>query len=183
MIWESSIWKEEIQKELDDFYCYLKSEPDIENEYFSLRVEKIFFVSAFIIRKLIESNKISDELLAKQYSAHKYKRITKESLIDFLNCHHVDEFYDLQCPELCTFRIKEICNLLIHSFVFILSLDENLKLIGVFINSDRLKNSWLYELNIEIFFKIISDVTNDDIVSMEYNRETGMLKKSNKDTM
>lgn len=183
MIWESSVWKEEMQKELGEFNCYLESKPDFEDDYFNLRVEKFIFVIAFIIRKLIESNKISDELLANEYPAYKYKKIENERSIDFLNYHHVDEFYELACQEGCKFKIREMCNLFIHSFVFMLSFDEEFKnFTGVLINSDRSKNSWLYEIDFEIFVEVINDVINDNIVSVEYSRIIGVLKMSSKNT-
>lgn len=49
MIWESSVWREDLQKELNDFLVKIEG---FNDEYFNLRVEKFFFISAFIIRKL-----------------------------------------------------------------------------------------------------------------------------------
>jgi hypothetical protein len=178
MIWESSVWREELQKELNDFYNFLVNIEASEAEYFNLRVEKFFFVSAFIIRKLAEANKLSDELISKDFSCIKYGRIKDDSIIDFLNCHHIERFYNLEKKEKYLLNLRDICNYFIHSFVFSTVHDANKKLCGVLVNSDRIKDKFLLYIELSTFIELINNVINDDIVSMNYNRVPGKLKKS-----
>ncbi|MGC1121520.1 MAG: hypothetical protein WBA22_10545 [Candidatus Methanofastidiosia archaeon] len=179
MIWESGAWKEELQKEFKSFSKFLTEIKTSENEYFNLRVEKFFFVSAFIIRKLNESNKLSDELTSKDFIYVKYNRIRSDAIVDFLNFHHFDRFYDLKREEKCLLKSRDICNYFIHSFIFSTVHDENGQLCGVLVNSDRTKDEFLLYVELNTFTELINDVIDDDIVSMSYNRITGAFKKSN----
>ncbi len=175
MIWESSVWKEDLQKELNDFLANIEG---FKDEYFNLRVKKFFFISAFIIRKLNEANKLSDELISKDFDCARYRRINDSGIIDFMNCHHIEKFYDLRNGEKSSLKLKDICNYFIHSFVFSCSIGDDDRLCGVFVNSDRIKNKFLYYIELNTFIILINDVITDDIVSMSYNRITGKLKKS-----
>jgi len=175
MIWESSVWKEDLQRELNNFLANIKR---FNDEYFNLRVEKFFFISAFIIRKLNEANKLSDELVSKDFDCTRYRRIKDDNIIDFMNCHHIEKFYDLRNGEKSSLKLKYICNYFIHSFVFLCSIGDDDRLCGVFVNSDRTENKFLYYIELNTFIMLINDVINDDIVSVSYNRIAGKLKKS-----
>ncbi|KCZ71911.1 hypothetical protein ANME2D_01967 [Candidatus Methanoperedens nitroreducens] len=168
MIWDAAIWKEELQKELNDFYKFSVATAISEDEYINLRVEKFFFVCAFIARKLSEANKLSDELISKDFSCIKYQRIKDDNIIDFLNWHHFERFYNLEEGEKSLLKLKELCNILIHSLIFCITTDNNNKLCGVFINSDWKKDKCYY-IELNTFIELINDIIND-VVSKHYSR-------------
>ena len=180
MIWEASVWKEDLQKELNDFLANIEG---FKDEHFNLRVEKFFFISAFIIRKLNEANKLSDELTSQDVDCTTYKRVKNGGIIDFMNSHHIEKFYDLRNGEKSSLKLKDVCNYFIHSFVFSYSIGDGDRLCGVFVNSDRIKNKFLYYIDLNTFIMLINGVINDDIVSLSYNRITGKLKKSKCDML
>lgn len=183
MIWESSVWKEDLQKELNDFLDFLANTERLEDGYFNLRVEKFFFISAFTIRKLNEANKLSDELISKDFDCARYRRIKDDVIIDFMNCHHIEKFYDLRNGEKSSLKLKDICNYLIHSFVFSYRICVDDRLCGVFVNSGWMKDRFLYYIKLNTFIMLINDVVTDDIVIMSYNRSRGKLKKSKSDML
>ncbi len=101
MIWDSIVWKEELQRELDNFRKFLDEFEQLD-EYYDLRVEKFFFVSSFIIRKLSESYKLSDELESQEIGCVRHKRVENDNVyIDLMNYHHFERYYDLDEMEEC----------------------------------------------------------------------------------
>lgn len=95
-----------------------------------------------------------------------------------MNCYHIEKFYDLRNGEKSSLKLKDISNYFIHSFVLSYSIGDDDSLCGVFVNSDRIKNKFLYYIETDTFIMLINDIINDDIVNMSYNRITSKLKKS-----
>ena len=89
MITDSYVWKRELKKELRIFSKFSATtdfaDEIIDMDRIFLKIEKFFFVSSFIIRKLHESHKLSDELISINISLEKFQR--KEE--------NIDEHYDL----------------------------------------------------------------------------------------
>jgi len=177
MIWDSAIWKKGLQKELGSFSKLIINTETFKVEYFNFVAERFFFVSAFIIRKLSEGNKLSDELTSKGLNCIRYRRKNDKGVIDFLNCYDIERFYDLDKKDRHILKLKDTCNSLIHSFVFSTVVDSG-QLTGIFVNSERTKDKCLYYIELNTFIGLINDVINDEIVSMCYDRVTGKLKKS-----
>lgn len=180
MIWDSVIWKEELKKELRDFGKFLSNINKYKGDYINLRIEKFFFTSSFIIRKLNEDHKLSDELESEDFSCVEYKRkgIKKVGILDFMNWHHIDRFYNLRKGIKCLLSLKDICNYFIHSFIFIPNLNYKDRPCGIFVNSDRTKNKYLFYIKLTTFVKLLNNVISDDIAALEYNRISGDIKKS-----
>lgn len=182
MIHDSVIWKKELKKEIATFKKYLKDifKDKYDQEHFVLGLEKFYFVCSFIVRKLNECKKLSDELISINYESSKYKRIDLKSKLDILNNHKFGSFYNLNKPENCRLGIVEICNMFIHSFIFCptFSEDQKMKFTGVFINSDYLKEKYVYHLDYKTFLDALDTVIRDEILSLHLNRATGEIKKS-----
>ncbi|MFC1717388.1 hypothetical protein ACFL6S_27255 [Candidatus Poribacteria bacterium] len=177
MIWESRIWKEELQKELDGFtklldeFDYDESDDWDNYVHYNLQMEKFFFVCAFIVRKLMESYKLSDELEAQKIHCVRHKRIEDDdTFVDFINYHHIDRFYDLDKSEEYELELREICNYFIHSFVLLPNDDTDGVFHGVFVNSDWIKEKYLYYVEFRVFVNMLEGVIEDDIASMMWDR-------------
>src|SRR5436190_18679711 len=89
MITNSWVWKRELKKELRAFIKFSIttdfSSKTIDMDRVFLRIEKFFFLSAFIIRKLHESHKLSGELIGWNIALEKYQRKQE----------NINEVYDL----------------------------------------------------------------------------------------
>jgi len=179
MIWESSVWKNELRSELRSFKRFLKKMNQYEYEYTTLRIEKFFFIVTFIIRKLNEANKISDDLLSKDYHCFKCERKKDDYRIDFMNCHKIDDFYKVKKQIPHSLRLRDLCNLFIHSYSFIVCVD-NSKPCGVYVNTDRTKERYLLYIRLATYESLIRDVIRDKITYMSFNRETGEVVKKAK---
>lgn len=182
MIWNSVVWKDELQKELDGFSKILvemdqyNGDPDYKydeyyDSYYNLRLEKFLLVSSFVVRKLSDSLKLSDELESQDFNCYIYKRLENDDIISVINRNNVTRFYNLDAPEEVPLKLKEICNLFIHSLVFRPVVDDKMSLQGVFVNSDWTKDKSLYYVEINLFVKLVKEIINDEIGMFSHKRD------------
>ena len=175
MIFESHIWKSELARDLRTVRRYIqraksldrKSNSDDAEAVFeraALAIEKFAFTSAFIIRKLSESMKLSDELEATPLPVQVFARIRPNDPMDFLNRHKIKKYYNMKIPRRMFIAPVKLCNALIHSFVFEVALDS------ILFNSDWTKNRELLQVELKDFFSFIQSVISDDIVAMKVVR-------------
>lgn len=190
MINNSYVWKKDLKKELNNFRKLvakmdLSREPGIPDIIY-LKVEKFFFVSAFIIRKLKEAKKLSDELNEMKVSVAQFERINKDRKLHFMNNHDLEKFYDLANGRVSSLSLGVLCNTLIHSFVFRVAVsspeetDGKETVSGIFVNSDYNKDKALYFIQLEDFFNIVEETISDNVVSSSYNIESGTIRNSRK---
>ena len=132
-----------------------------------IAVEKFAFLSAFIIRKLLEAKKLSDELESVKVSVRKFERINFDREITYLNWDHVEQFYDLTDPVSDNISVRTLCNMLIHSFIFLADDTKETPEINIMLfNSDFTKDKALYEIDLATYFELVESVANDNVASM-----------------
>ena len=187
MIYESYVWKKELKRELNNFRK-LVAKMDLSGErgipdILNLKVEKFFFVSAFIIRKLNEAKKLSDELNELTIPVVQYGRLNTDYGINVRNNQIIERFYDLENGNGASLSVTVLCNMLIHSFVFkviVTNSGEKETIVGILVNSDYSKDKALYYLKLDDFYKLLEETINDDILTSSYNYESGKLINSRK---
>lgn len=172
MIYESYVWKQELKKELNKFQKLI-SNMDLSKkagvpDNVNIKIEKFFFVSSFIIRKLNEAEKLSNEFNSTRVPVSRFKRINKVVRIHNYNNHRIEEFYNLDKGEISSLKIATLCNDLIHSFIFRCVFEDELvsgkeKLSGVVFNSEHTKNSYLHFIEIYVFINLIENAIKDYI--------------------
>ncbi|CAC9436401.1 hypothetical protein [uncultured Gammaproteobacteria bacterium] len=132
MIHESHYWKEPLLKSAKWLSRLRLNENTRKNTY--VKLEKELMLGFYSVRKLIETIKISDSTKKIKFKIQWYKNTKK---VDWLNHTCIDENYDLTKPNGEEKDIKFICNLFIHSYVFVVSGDGKLE--GVYVSTDRQK--------------------------------------------
>ncbi len=197
MIWESSYWKNDLLREMDQVNELLSlSEPQPDEEIDELEtrkgvgLEKFMFLSAYIVRKLLEAFKLSDEVEGTKLTIGRYPRIPSSRNVpyydrdplDFLSAHRIEKFYRLDAPEKVTMNIKGVVNQLVHSFIFVPQLsiskrDCETVFNGVLFNSEKTKGDWLFSLQLQDWQDFIQRVAHDDIVEIIYSRRDDSLVK------
>lgn len=76
--------------------------------------------------------------------------------------NEVIHFNDFDAPKTDNISIKNVCNLLIHSYVFVAEqqcLTAPIK--GVFFNSDRTRNQVLYHLKLNNWIRLLQNIGSD----------------------
>ncbi len=168
MIWESSHWKEPLLKSATWLRRVRFSENTSERTI--VKIEKEIFIGFYSIRKLLETVKVTDSTKRKKYELEWNPNIEKPN---HLNWHKIDRLYNLSQRNTENRDIGFICNLFIHSYVFILSGED--KLDGIYVTSDKFKNKKLYFVSLDNILSIYRLVGHDYPSSSVFtkNLETG----------
>jgi hypothetical protein len=157
MIWESHYWKDELLSNAK--LLERLSRTKRRSEFVSFKIERAVFVSAFIIRKLWEAQKLSSSWQAVAVRCSAFKR--KERVPDLMNWHQVERFYRLDSPKSERMTALELCNRIIHSFIFVENEKEDGALSGFFFASDHTKARGLWFVSWEELVRIFSEAGNN----------------------
>lgn len=107
-------------------------------------IEKCIFYSAFVIRKLIECrSKVSDEVT--NYSLQ-ITNVQPLREINHMNRWPEENSHDWANETPATVCGKDICNWLIHSYIFFFSYDEKGRIESFYVSSDYDRNGTLYRI-------------------------------------
>lgn len=156
MIWESGPWKRELlasARALDGIRKKRRSESR------SFQFERSIFLCAYIMRKLSESQKLSsswdERVIPCIFHPLKGRRP------DFLNWHRIEELFDLDVSEARGVSARDLCNRIIHSFVFMEVAASRVGLVGFFFTSDKARRQGLWYVELEVFLKLVRDTGRD----------------------
>ena len=212
MIIDSNIWKKDLSNEIVRITDYFKridfekhndeeyeddDDDDDENDLYNqafIKLQKFTIYTAVVVRKLIESNKVSDELIAENFSIHKFDKKTKRK-VSIIDAYEIEKFYDLENPIKINTSLRLITDRFIHSFHFMPKYDwqkidetknevdsenwSNKGLIGIYISSDNSKEKYLEFIELKTYIAILKKVLSDRVMSMQLI-EGKVVKKSNK---
>lgn len=157
MIYESYPWKDDLLK------ISKKLSKRLVQKRWSNRsdycFEKEIFISFYIIRKLIEANKLSSDIINLKIDCITYPSSNKT--VTFTNKHRTDELFLFDKMKDHKVEIIQLCNLVIHSYIFNPVLDDNKVLCGFFISSDKTRNRLLYFLELGNIIKVLQKTGND----------------------
>lgn len=180
MIWDSNSWKRQLAADARYLERAMRDASWNDDRFTAL--EKRVFVSAYAIRKLMDSQKLSDELERQPIRCKSYVSVGRT--VDLMNWDRIDQLYDFTRAVPCELSVREYCNQVVHSFVFLLRTTRRNGLRGFYVASDRVKKGQLYELNIKDVIALIRATSIDDIVSSSWKRnptdgEMRVVSKSN----
>lgn len=206
MIIDSQIWKYELKKEIEYISLYFNktiigsncalehfTENDTLEEYNCINnkafftLQKFVFYTAIIIRKLIEANKLSSELLGNNFSIISYLK-NPDIKITKLNRIDIEDIYELEFPKKENINLKNLTDKIIHSFHFLpkykwkiiddqicsddLENWSNEGLEGFYFSSDKSKDNLLSFVSFESYKKIVTKIIEDHIIIQKYTNDT-----------
>jgi len=194
MIHESYHWRKKlikISKRLERNNHFKKEWSD--KKY--AKLEQDVMLGFYIIRKLMEANKLSNQLCSTNFTIQAFQN--NGNSVTRLNNHRFEEYYDLENSKETKRDLKFLINQFVHSYVFApvielineqdkkqiestsLSDDEKLekyyssekKIVGLFVNTNSNKNEYLFQLDFERIIQIFNDVGECVVtrVEMKYN--------------
>lgn len=179
MIYNSWDWKDILKEESLHFSRFLKSRSRY-SESINVQIERFMFLSAFIIRKLWDSDKLSSDVENIEVKLVSHE-LLNEDLFKKISPHLEDpyEYYDKNKPKNIGYDIKKLCGILIHSFFFIPELGSNwsrdIDNIFVLFNSDY-QEKRLMRLCIQDWLYVCKIVYTDDIGSLSFKRNMNTLR-------
>lgn len=154
MIWESAYWKDDLQRLTR--ILKQKRHQKIWRESSEAIVEKTVMTGFYIIRKLMEAKKLSDTIVYQKIPVRSHQHRGKP--VTLMNWHHIDRHYDLEHRCLTQRTLTWLCNQMIHSYVFIVSVDDNNALDGLFFVSDKDRNKAVHYLSVEKIIGVFETV-------------------------
>ena len=144
MIFESSPWKQQLLRDAGTLKRISKIPLEDGNEDVLLtRLERLIFLGAYSMRKLHESGKLSTDWTKTRLSCSRFEFVGK-SPPTFLDSHKIERFYDLANPLDVRMPSDEFCDRVVHSFIFSPLVDEEGRVEGFHLTSDRLKKQCLW---------------------------------------
>jgi len=163
MIWESSDWKRDLHRMTVRMTRRRTQERWPPASLYG--IEKDFFIGFFIIRRLMEARKLSEEVANLDVHVHTYRATGKP--VTLMNWHHLDELYDFSSRVKDKVSLRFVCNQLIHSYVFMpMSGQRGRRIQGVAFASDRARRKFLYELGLAETVRVFTRVATDGPCNM-----------------
>lgn len=121
-------------------------------------LERSVFITFFLIRKLIENDKLTVDIVDEPVPVRVYQptgiRVDRRSRYDYW------ELYDMRTPRNETRSLAFVCHQFVHSYVFALS--GTRKRTNLLVSSDRHRRHRLYEVSHRTFLKTLREVGTDD---------------------
>ena len=126
-----------------------------------------------MVRKLIESKKISDTLRLKKTSVIRFP--IKDTKINWRLKDYWDRLYNLSKGQKTELIISELCNQFIHSYIFSPYIPIEGSLIGFYFCSDWSKNKQLYYISLSKVVGIFKSIGKNYPfkISATFNEKTG----------
>ena len=175
MIDDSIPWKEELLKVADRLDAKTKQKRWTDRTGYL--IERDFMVSAYAMRRLIEAFKVSDALRLRQIPVERFELVGRNP--DWSNRHKIHKSYDLQNGRRQTLLVMNLCQQIIHSFVFLLSGDGSPgHFDGVYVTSDYDKGKYLFRVRASDYITLCRDVGVEDVHSMHMRRRADGQWKS-----
>jgi hypothetical protein len=163
MIYESTPWKRELRRSAIALSA-CRRRPPTERDHFLL--EKHVFLSAFVVRKLFDSHKVTDALQSVPIEAKFFaaKRDVLGGITSSIGKAFLDEVYDLDKGDVHSLSPRELVNRIIHSFFFVLVPSDTGETF-LFFNSDRTKGDFVIELSMSRYIQFLSSIISDRVRS------------------
>lgn len=150
MIWESHYWKDELLA----IAARLNSRRwRAAGELTLVRIEQDVMIGFYMVRKLIEAKKVTNELLERSVDIVSHPCTSPP--VTLLNWHKIDDLYGLKILQRERITLLKLANTFIHSYVFITDADDRGRLSGIYVNSDYRRNQKIYYLPIKNIIHIL----------------------------
>lgn len=167
MIWESRPWKKEIAHAARSLLARKSQRRWPETSL--VHVEKDIFLSAYAIRRLLEAEKLSDEVESISLSGMAHK--SQGRPVDIMNWHRIDDLYDLSKGAKTRLGLRQFCDMVIHSFAFVPVMSSRNGLAGLFVTADRKKSERILYFDIDEVLRVLMKVANDEVALLAAGRD------------
>lgn len=174
---DSIPWKNDLRKEIARIRKIQTSPPRTPTGAEIFLIEKFLFVSSYIIRKLIENNKVSDELEGRKFPL-KYATVKDfDATCDYLSRRNFLKNYHFKKRTTLQLDIGRLINIFIHSYIFCISLHaikakDDARRIEIIVTSDWDKRR-LYFVNLANYIKICELIIKDQVLYMQVGTTPG----------
>lgn len=172
MILESYSWKQELTRHRRSLDVWAAKTHTSRGYCF---IERGIFLSAFIARKLIENRKVTDRVRNRAIRCNSYRpfRALSDRVSRFHGVFDVEKEYDLAKPQVAQFSLFDLTSEIMHSYVFVPTVDEGDRLTSFFISSYKNRDDRVLSIEIGSYLKAIDVVIGDDVQSIRVWKDPG----------
>jgi len=151
-------WKDDLTKVADRLEARTKQERWTDRT--GHLIERDFVVSAYGMRKLVDSHAVSSELRQRQVPVRRFDLTGNPPDPGLLA--DISESYDFTNGRRSTLSPASLCHEIMHSFVFAFFCGETADLFdGIYVSSDRDKKKQVYLVLASDFIALCSDMGAD----------------------
>ena len=169
MINESYPWKRDLLKDADIIERWAAKITASESR--DALIENKIFLSAYVIRKLIENYKLTDKAAAGTVKCRLCRTLGRK--VDTFNRHDIDKLYDFSSHIKSSIPIVHLANQIVHSLIFAFenSIDEDSSPIcGFWVASDWQKDKHLCGINLNDYLSVMRMVGSNQVVEIRSER-------------
>lgn len=126
-------------------------------------VERDIIVSAYSVRRLAEAWQVSDRLVGQRLHIRQHA-LLHDQVPDFWNRYFYWELFDCERYTITQMPLLDVCNQIIHSWMWSLSADEENELFdGIYVSSDRRRTSVLYFIHVDQLIDTFRAIGSEDV--------------------
>jgi hypothetical protein len=164
MIFESFPWKMELKRHLLLLRKWSKNAKTKRARFY---LERAVFLSAFILRKMMENRKLTDAVRDRSIRCEAFRPLRSISdRISRFSGTDTDD-YDMTKSETITISAFDLMSEIMHSYVFIHILDDRDHVTEFLVNSYHKRDDRLLAIAKQDFENILDDAIQDDVRRMD----------------
>jgi hypothetical protein len=163
MIDESWLWKKDLKKISERLQKRIHQKRWMEITF--EHNQKDIMIAGFMIRKLVESNKISDKLKGSSIPITEIASNGKPVEHHFAHLKPF-KYFDFENTKKSSISVMRLCDYLIHSYYFDVAFTEEKVLDVLWVASDRSKTKCLSEIKIVDFIKLLNKITEEEFLKI-----------------
>jgi hypothetical protein len=166
---DSVPWREQLLRSADELGSRKTQRRWTERT--SFLVERDIVVGCYAIRKLHEARKVSDVLAGRRWEVTRHA-LTSVRRPDIWARATPWEYYDFPRGTSATLSITDLCNHVIHSYIWMLSATQAGDFDGIYVASDRQRLSGLFFISVDRFIELFRAVGSEDVTYVHMQRHT-----------
>lgn len=156
MIHESAPWKAGLAADATLLERWANKPP---SERRSFLIERKILLAAYALRKLGEAFKLSSATLAAEIDVKRYAPL--KTGYAAINNLRFEDYFDLERPVSMHMKRRRLIDVLIHSLVFIESVDDDERCTGFLVTSDHESARGLIEVQLSDFIALMRLAAED----------------------
>lgn len=156
MIHDSAPWKSSLAADAALLERWANKPPSRRRSFL---IERKILLAAYTLRKLGEAFKLSTATLSDPIKVKRYAPL--QPGYSAFNNHRFDDYFDLQNPAHLNLKRRRLVDVLIHSLVFIESLDDDDRCESFLVTSDLEATRGLLEIQLQDFTALMRQASHD----------------------
>ena len=184
MIVNSQYWKNELVELVEQFNMWsrisdAKSETEDWHDERRFKLERSLFYSALVIRRLIDSRKITDKLRSKSVQLDTLQSLKQfpDSLLSSLGFSKIYDDFDFQNPKLEKLSSYKIASEILHSVTLdFISTDSENNIESVIVAYEHNRFLRAIKIPIYVWTALLNEFINDRVTKFEASLDSDKSK-------